>query len=73
MENELYAPNSILRETFERKGGDDMDDDIDIDTNLLKYLLESHAADGDGSGPASLFLSQLGLQFPTVPETKLKK
>jgi hypothetical protein len=63
MDEELSA--STLRESFERILIDG-EEAVDIDVNLIKYLLESHAAaaqQGD-VGPASQLLSQLGLAFP---------
>ena len=37
---------------------------VDVDHNLLKYLLESHAAQEGREGPAGLLLSQLGISLP---------
>ena len=44
--------------------------EVDEQRNVLKYLLESHAAQatmGGGGGPASQLLSQLGLNLPKPP------
>lgn len=41
--------------------------DADVDYNLLKNLLESHALTMGGPGPASNLLSQLGLALPRAP------
>jgi hypothetical protein len=51
-------------------GSDDDSDavgDVDIETNLVKYFLESHASQLGLPGPASLLLSQLGVSMPTAP------
>ena len=67
---------STLGETFEKDerqssggtGAHSEEDcslgNIDIDLNLLKNMLESHALQVGGSGPASALLAQLGLSFP---------
>jgi len=70
MNEELFGPGSTLKETFQRvlDENNNVIDEVDMDANLLKYLLESHAAHGGGTGPASLLLSQLGLQFPHVSQ-----
>lgn len=41
---------------------------VDIDLNLLKNLLESHASQIGGIGPASQLLGQLGLSFPKLQD-----
>ena len=49
---------------------EDVDDDVydvDMQTNLLKYLLESHASNMGLPGPASQLLSQLGVSLPSGP------
>jgi hypothetical protein len=56
--------HSTLAESFERYGDDD---DVHIEKNLLKNLLESHASQGGASGPASNLLSQLGVSMPSPP------
>lgn len=46
---------------------DEEDDfEVDMDVNLLKYMLESHAAQDGASGPASQLLSQLGFQMSSL-------
>lgn len=40
---------------------------VDVDLNFLKYLLESHASQLGGAGPATQLLSQLGIQLPHLP------
>ena len=65
-------------ESHEIDGSDDDDDesgdesglgmrDVDVDMNLIKYFLESHASQLGGPGPASMLLSQLGIQLPDAP------
>jgi hypothetical protein len=45
----------------------DSPSEIDANTNLVKYFLESHSSQLGGPGPASLLLSQLGVSLPTAP------
>ena len=40
---------------------------VDVDLNFLKYLLESHASQLGGAGPATQLLSQLGIILPHLP------
>ena len=58
MEEQLKG--TTLEETFER----DTFGDVDLEKNLLKNLLESHASQDGKHGPASQLMSQLGVQFP---------
>jgi hypothetical protein len=66
----------------ENKNGEDSNNtksdnkDYDIDKNLLKYLLQSHVSSLEQNqqkgqsilpGPASILLSQLGIQLPSPP------
>ena len=39
-------------------------DPVDVDLNLLKYILESHASQDGNTGPATQLLSQLGIKLP---------
>jgi hypothetical protein len=56
--------DSTLAESFERYDGSE---GIDVEKNLLKNLLESHASQMGSSGPASNLLSQLGVSMPSAP------
>lgn len=82
MESELKG-NSSLFQAFEKynsasASGDGQDGDaVDVEANLLKHLLESHASAVDlqqqrgqrwTSGPASVLLSQMGISLPTCEE-----
>lgn len=58
-------PGSTLKESFERIIIDG-EEHVDIDTNLIKYFLESYAAQNGNAGPASQLISQLGLSFPNA-------
>ena len=62
MDEEILAASSTMSKSFENIDNGEIDEDV----NLIKYLLESHAAEGGQVGPASLLLSQLGLQLPNV-------
>ena len=76
MESELAG--STMHQTFERyadsqKATSDDDDvfyEVDVDKNLLKNLLESHAGQMGGSGPASNILSQMGVELPKPPHMR---
>ncbi len=84
MDEELFGSNSALRSSFERMTtqkskngvggnkdltGDGGDDEVDLDFNLLKNLLESHAmaleSNGAGLSPAEILLSHFGIDMPT--------
>eukprot|EP00602_Paraphysomonas_sp_CaronLab_P012394 CAMPEP_0185040924 /NCGR_PEP_ID=MMETSP1103-20130426/39591_1 /TAXON_ID=36769 /ORGANISM="Paraphysomonas bandaiensis, Strain Caron Lab Isolate" /LENGTH=910 /DNA_ID=CAMNT_0027580445 /DNA_START=23 /DNA_END=2752 /DNA_ORIENTATION=+ len=73
MEAELSG--STMLETFERysadvdaeNGEDGLYRPVDIEANLLKNLLESHASQMGSAGPASNLLSQLGIDLPPPP------
>ena len=45
---------------------------VDVDLNLLKYLLESHASQLGSSGPATQLFSQLGITLPHLPPMNVK-
>jgi hypothetical protein len=86
METELKG-NSSLFQAFEQYsastsvGGREGEiqsggEAVDVEANLLKHLLESHASAVDlqqqrgqrwTSGPASVLLAQLGISLPTLP------
>ena len=63
---------TTMHETFERQGdkketrGDEYYD-VDVEKNLLTNLLESHAGQMGGAGPASTLLSQMGVELPKPP------
>ena len=70
MDEELFGPDSVLPSSFESDGGGG----VDVEANMLKYLLESHAAQlGAAAGPASLLLSQLGINLPAPPRPQFKQ
>lgn len=61
---------TTMLESFERQGKSDGDDsyyEVDVEKNLLKNLLESHASTMGGTGPASNILSQMGVELPKPP------
>lgn len=45
---------------------------VDVDLNFLKYVLESHASQLGGAGPATQLFSQLGIQLPHLPPMNVK-
>lgn len=45
--------------------------DVDLERNMVKYLLESHAAQLGRGGPVSLLMSQLGISLPRPPRPNL--
>ena len=69
MDAEVYN-SEILRESFERSEASDDGNvpSIDVEKNLLKYLLESHASQMGGAGPASMLLQMLGANMPIPPK-----
>lgn len=75
MEQELFGnQKSTLGSSFETYEDSDDEGDsatgvkqVDVDKNILKYMLEAHAAQLGGSGPASNLLSQLGIVLPKPP------
>lgn len=76
MDSELFH-NSSLAETFEWTGeqrtGDN--DEVDVDMNLLKNLLEAQSQ-GMGNplaGPLGQLMAQLGVQMPVPPPMKEKR
>ena len=48
-------------------GGMQRSHEVDVERNVVKYLLESHAAQLGRSGPASQLMSQLGIALPRAP------
>jgi hypothetical protein len=71
----MELENTTLMETFERygrEGGDGEEGErygeIDVEKNLLKNLLESHASQMGQAGPATTLLSQLGIPLPNPPQ-----
>jgi hypothetical protein len=69
MDGELSTTS--LSESFQKvlekdSTSNSLDSDSDIQGNMLKYLLESHASQTSASGPASNFLAMLGLKLPSV-------
>ena len=79
MDRELFGKHSsTLGASFETYEDIDNDNDnennnedsireVDVDKNMLKYMLEAHAAQLGGSGPVSNILSQLGISLPRPP------
>ena len=66
-ESSAHTEEGSSSSSREGGGGGELGE-IDIDKNLLKNLLESHAyALGMGGGPASQLLSQLGAVLPKPP------
>jgi len=65
MENELL--DSTLAASFVRT---EDGRDVDVEQNLLTHLLESHASQLGGAGPASTLLSQMGISLPKPPTSK---
>ena len=55
---------STIRETYEY----DNNNEVDVEASLLKHLLESHASQDGGPGPASQLLAQLGITLPSMPK-----
>lgn len=47
-------------------------EEVDVDLNFLKYLLESHASQLGAAGPATQLFSQLGIQLPHLPPMNVK-
>lgn len=54
--------NELDTNNIEQKIGE-----IDVDKNLIKYLLESNATQIGIAGPASQLLSQMGVSLPSPP------
>ena len=54
---------STIRETYEYNDNNE----VDVEASLLKHLLESHASQDGGPGPASQLLAQLGIRLPDTP------
>ncbi len=84
MDEQLFGEASTLGQTFERSAGQSSKgaeggavssmDDVDLDLNLLKNLLESHSQSlGMPLNPASTMLAQFGLALPTPPPMADKK
>lgn len=73
MDAELSS--TTLAESFEKtlNSEDDSADDVDVEKNLLKYLMESHASQLGLPGPASQLLSQLNLSLPLPPPMNSKQ
>ena len=73
MDRELFGKHSSTLgasfETYEDIDNDNEDSirEVDVDKNMLKYMLEAHAAQLGGSGPVSNILSQLGISLPRPP------
>jgi hypothetical protein len=65
MENELL--DSTLAASFVRT---EDGREVDVEQNLLTHLLESHASQLGGAGPASTLLSQMGISLPKPPTSK---
>jgi len=65
MENELL--DSTLAASFVRT---EDGREVDVEQNLLTHLLESHASQLGGAGPASTLLSQMGISLPKPPASK---
>jgi hypothetical protein len=67
---------TTMLDSFERQGKSDGDDsyyEVDVEKNLLKNLLESHAGTMGGTGPASNILSQMGVNLPKPPHAAEKE
>ncbi len=88
MDEQLFGEASTMAHTFERKSGTDRrsdqqgdegdatggPQDVDVDLNLLKNLLESHSQSlGMPLNPASAMLAQFGLALPTPPPMQTLK
>ena len=81
IQNALEAElgDTTLGASFEHSTGHNCD--LDIDTNLVKYLLESHSLAMEQQhtkgqrlvpGPAAQLLSQLGISLPAPPPPMTK-
>eukprot|EP01041_Mallomonas_annulata_P000333 gene334-600_t len=67
--NTIEDPLSLSKKDCKKESGED-DPFVDVDLNFLKYMLESHASQTGPAGPASNFMSQLGISMPHhLPET----
>jgi len=63
MDDELHDMASTLKESFERRSGDDA---VDEELTFLKNLLESLASQNGAPGPASHLLTMLGVNPPHI-------
>lgn len=71
MDSELSS--TTLAESFEMiSNSENETNDVDIEKNLLKYLMESHASQLGMPGPATQLLSQLNLSLPLPPPLNTK-
>ena len=68
MEAELSS--TTLAESFEKS--ENNSNDVDVEKNLLKYLMESHASQLGMPGPTTQLLSQLNLSLPLPPPMNTK-
>jgi hypothetical protein len=61
-----YADNEDDNDYDDGDDGEEVDP-VNVELNFLKYILESHASQLGGPGPASQLFSQLGLNLPHLP------
>jgi hypothetical protein len=68
------APSEGEEESDGDREGADSDDElpVDVDANLLKYMLESFNAQMGQSGPASNLLRELGVDIPVSSDVQLE-